>query len=209
MPNASNVGHVVSIRFDPREDPAKKGKQDTNHGDQDLILRLRASLRSAHMDDTSQSMRVSIHEEAGGRVIIDGSTEDYDERSVHLDTIELSSSKAYIIKYEFFEKNISIRSYEDKTVSGAHMGASSCSKPFVVQELTITAKELLVQRARKYKEARASTSSEAELGPKEHDLGELPKYCDFSILNNTIADMKDGERGLYCTRNAFTYSLVG
>jgi len=161
------------------------------------------------MDDTSQSMRVSIREEATGRVVVDGSTEDSDERSVHLDTIELSSSKAYIIKYEFFEKNVGIRSYEDKTVSGAHMGASSCSKPFVVQELVITAKELLVQRARKYKEARASTSSEAGLGPKEHDLSELPKYCDFSVLNNTIVELKDGERGLYCTRNAFTYSLVG
>ena len=96
------------------------------------------------MDDTSQSMRVSIREEGGGRVVVDGSTEDSDERSVHLDSIELSSSKIYIIKYEFFEKNVGIRSYEDRTVSAAHMGASSCSKPFVVQELAITAKELVV-----------------------------------------------------------------
>lgn len=173
LPNGAPLGHVVSIRFDPREDPSRKGHKDTNQNAQDLVLRLRASLRSARMDDTSQSMRVSIREENGGRVVVDGSTEDNDERSVHLDTIELSSSKAYIIKYEFFEKNVGIRSYEDKTVSSAHMGASSCSKPFVVQELVITAKELLVQRARKYKEARASTSD--ELGPKEHDISELGK----------------------------------
>ena len=160
------------------------------------------------MDETSQSMRVSVTEEQSGRVVVDGSTEDGDERSVHLDTIELSSTKAYIIKYEFFEKNVNIRSYEDKIVSGAHMGASSCSKPFVVQELAITAKELTVQRAQKYRDLRASTSSEAYLGPKEHDLSELPRLCDFSLLNNTIADMKDGERGLYCTRATFTYSLV-
>jgi len=37
----------------------------------------------------------------------------------------------------------------------------------------------------------------------------LPKACDFTVLNNTMAELKDGERGLYCTRNTFTYSLVG
>jgi hypothetical protein len=85
------------------------------------------------MDEISQSMRVSVAEEhSGKRVVIDGSTDDNDERSVHLDSIELSSSKSYIIKYEFFEKNVGIRSYEDMSVSGAHMGATSCSKPFVV-----------------------------------------------------------------------------
>jgi hypothetical protein len=159
------------------------------------------------MDEVSQSMRVSVSEEGTGRVVIDGSTEDGDERSVHLDAIELSSSKVYTIKYEFFEKNVGIRSYEDKTVSGAHMGATSCSKPFVVQELAITAKEALIQRARKYRESK--TSGEAALGPKERDLSEFPKACDFSVLNNTMTELKDGERGLYCTRNTFTYSLVG
>jgi hypothetical protein len=122
--------HVVTTRFDPTSDPARN--HDSNQ-DQDLVLRLRASLHSAHMDDIAQSMRVSVSEEhSGKRVIIDGSTEDSDERSVHLDSIELSSSRSYIIKYEFFEKNVGIKSYEDMSVSGSHMGATSCSKPFVV-----------------------------------------------------------------------------
>jgi len=77
-------------------------------------------------------MRVSIVDELTGSVVVDGSTEDYDERSVHLDSVEMSSSKAYIIKYEFFEKNLGLRSFEDKTISAGHMGASACSKPFVV-----------------------------------------------------------------------------
>lgn len=45
---------------------------------------------------------MSVIEEESKRVIVDGSTEDADERSVHLDSIELSSSRSYIIKYEFF-----------------------------------------------------------------------------------------------------------
>jgi len=78
-------------------------------------------------------MRVRVQEEQSGkRVIIDGSSEDSDQRSVHLDSIELSSSKSYVIQYEFFEKNVGVKSYEDLSVSGAHMGATSCSKAFVV-----------------------------------------------------------------------------
>lgn len=84
------------------------------------------------MDTTAQGMKVSVVEEASGKIIVDGSTEDSDERNVHLDSIDISSSKSYIIKYEFYEKNIGMRSYEDKSISAAHMGAASCSKPFVV-----------------------------------------------------------------------------
>ena len=51
-------------------------------------------------------MRVSVIEELSGKVIIDGSSNINDERRVHLDSIEISSDKAYIIKYEFFEKNV-------------------------------------------------------------------------------------------------------
>jgi hypothetical protein len=51
-------------------------------------------------------MRVSVIEEITGKVIIDGSSNINDERRVHLDSIEISSDKAYIIKYEFFEKNV-------------------------------------------------------------------------------------------------------
>lgn len=120
------------------------------------MFRLRASLRSANMDSTDQGMRVKLVEEATGNVIVDGSTEDYDERSVHLDSVEVSSQKAYIVTYEFFEKNIGIRSFEDKTISGGHMGAISCSKPFVTQELAIVSKDLVTERARRYKEIKLS-----------------------------------------------------
>ena len=77
-------------------------------------------------------MRVSVTEEATGIVVVDGSTEDNDERSVHLDSIDISSAKSYIIKYEFFQKNVGMRSFEDKTISSGHLGASGCTKPFVV-----------------------------------------------------------------------------
>lgn len=36
-------------------------------------------------------MTVKLIEEESGKVIVDGSTEDYDERSVHLDSIDVSS----------------------------------------------------------------------------------------------------------------------
>ena len=47
-------------------------------------------------------MRVSITDEANGQVVVDGSTEDHDERQVHLDSVTMSSSHSYLIKYEFF-----------------------------------------------------------------------------------------------------------
>lgn len=77
-------------------------------------------------------MRVSVLEESSGTIVIDGSTDDNDERSVHLDSINLSSTKTYLIKYEFFEKNIGATSFTDKVISGGHMGATGCSKPFVI-----------------------------------------------------------------------------
>jgi hypothetical protein len=127
-PSEETASHIVTARFDPRPE---KG-QDTYQQNEEMILRLRASLKSANMDETMQSMRVKLIEEEGGKVIVDGSSEDNDERSVHLDSVELSTSKVYIIKYEFFEKTLAIKHFEDRTVSGAHMGASSCTKPFVV-----------------------------------------------------------------------------
>jgi len=47
-------------------------------------------------------MRVSVLEEQGEKVVIDGSTEDHDERSIHLDSVDLDPTKVYLIKYEFF-----------------------------------------------------------------------------------------------------------
>jgi len=193
----------ISTRFAP------KNLFDAS-GNRDLILRLRATLRSANMDQVDQSMKVSVIEEKSGQVVLDGTTEDHDERSVHLDSVELSSSLAYIIKYEFFEKNVGLKSFEDKLVSGAHMGASSCSKPFIVQELVIASKELLVRRANKYHELRDKQNpNEHSKIPKEHDLQDFHKFCDFSRFNNSALDLKQGESGLYCPRVAFRYPLAG
>tara|TARA_B110000285_G_scaffold67213_1_gene77176 strand:+ start:396 stop:698 length:303 start_codon:yes stop_codon:yes gene_type:complete len=91
--------NTVKTRFDPRPNhiPTSPGV-----GTNDLVLRLRASLRSADMDQTQQGMRVSITDEQNGQVVVDGSTEDHDERHVHLDSITISSSHSYLIKYEFF-----------------------------------------------------------------------------------------------------------
>lgn len=102
--------NVVETRFDPTKDG---GEEDKKHGHHDHVLRLRASLRAASMDSVSQSMRVSVIEEDGGKIIIDGSTEAKDERNVHLDSVEISSGKVYIIRYEFFEKFYGRSGYEE------------------------------------------------------------------------------------------------
>lgn len=69
------------------------------------------------------------------------------------------------------------------------MGATACSKPFVISELVIASKELVEKRARKY-------------SPAEHEypIKDLPKFCDFSVLNNKNATSEHGENGLYCNR---------
>lgn len=95
-------------------------------------MRLRSSLNSAKMDESDQAMRVSVIEEETKRVVVDGSTEDADERNVHLDSIHISSKLTYIIKYEFFEKSPVMGSTHHKTIAGSHMGSVSCTKPFVV-----------------------------------------------------------------------------
>lgn len=87
-------------------------------------------------------MRVTLLEEDGGKVLIDGSSEDHDERSVQLDSISLTPTQAYVLKYEFFQKN-SGTGVEERSISSAHMGATACSRPFVVAELVITSKKLL------------------------------------------------------------------
>ena len=158
------------------------------------------------MDNTQQGMRVSVLEEQSGRVIVDGSTEDKDERHVHLDSLDLSSSKSYSIKYEFFEKNVGLRSFEDKTISAGHMGASACSKPFVVQELVISSKQLIVERAQKYHDSVKDSSNSVT---NEHDLSEMGKYCDFTTFDNSAATLDRGEAGVYCTRQTYRYSLAG
>ena len=95
------------------------------------------------------------------------------------------------------------------------MGASSCTKPFVVQELVIAAKELIVHRAKLYHEhqrdAEASTksSTNSTYGHEEHELASLSERCSFTTLGNAGKDLTHGESGLYCPRAAYSYSLAG
>jgi hypothetical protein len=96
---------VVKTRFDPSAAlaPGELAKRrESEAGAKDLVLRLRASLRSAGMDSTQQGMRVSVTDEHSGQIIVDGSTEDSDERRVHLDSVDIASDRFYVIKYEFF-----------------------------------------------------------------------------------------------------------
>ena len=161
------------------------------------------------MDSEQQGMRVSVTEEGSGIVVVDGSTEDNDERSVHLDSIEISSSKAYVIKYEFFQKNIGMKSFEDKTISSGHLGASGCTKPFVIQELLIAAKQLIVSRSKKYTSMRSDPEQKKLLGDTEHDITDLQTNCNFSTLNNEHETHARGEVGLYCQRHTYTYHIGG
>jgi hypothetical protein len=96
------------------------------------MLRLRASFRSPRMDSTDQGMKITVLEEDTGRVVTSGSSEANDERSVLLDSTDLSSSKSYILQYEFFEKSVVMEGEDDILVSGGHMGAMACTQPFIV-----------------------------------------------------------------------------
>ena len=91
------------------------------------------------------------------------------------------------------------------------MGASSCTKPFVVQELVIAAKELIVHRAKLYHDSTTSTqsSTNSTYGHEEHELTSLSERCAFTTLGNAGKDLTHGESGLYCPRAAYTYSLAG
>lgn len=136
---------VVQTRIDPRNHTREDGVdvRTIQEDPGEMIFRLRASLRSPNMDQTQQSMRVTLLEEDTGRVLAEGSTEDHDERSVHLDSISLNPSHAYTLKYEFYIKN-SAADDDEQSISSAHMGASSCSRPFVVSELAVASKKLLL-----------------------------------------------------------------
>lgn len=124
---------------------------------------------------------------------------------MHLDSIEVSSTKTYQVKYEFWEKNLGAKSYEDKTISAGHMGSSACSKPFVVQELAIVSKDLLQQRVRAYKDAKAGDARTESHLYTEHDITALGETCDFKLLDNQLAPSEGGERGLYCNKKTHTY----
>ena len=79
------------------------------------------------------------------------------------------------------------------------MGASSCTKPFVVQELVIAAKELLVHRAKLYRDSKASAkgATSPTYGLEEHELTSLSERCSFATLE-TLATI------LLVVRVAFT-----
>lgn len=156
-----NETNVVAYTFSPKNASERLDLElKSSTSDNDLVFRLRATLHSSKMDSVDQGMRVTLTEVETGRVIVDGSAEDHDERSVHLDALEVSSSRTYRVKYEFWEKNLGVRSYEDKTISGGHLGSTACSKPFVVQELAVVSKDLLQQRARAYRDTKEGTGKE-------------------------------------------------
>ena len=60
------------------------------------------------------------------------------------------------------------------------MGASACSKPFVVQELVIATKDLITKRVRNYREKRDDNPEGTLYAVKEHDLADMHKSCDFT-----------------------------
>lgn len=183
-----------------RIDPTKHQK------DHDLILRLRATLKSPGMDHSSQVMRVSVIEEESGRVVVEANSADHDERSVHLDAINLKSSIIYRIKYEFFEKNSGLGNLEDTPISSGHMGASACSRPHVVAELIMASKNLIEERSKVYHGVKTDDKTQVELF--ERHVDELSSICDLKELANEDVDLKHGENGLYCNRNHFKYDLA-
>lgn len=81
------------------------------------------------------------------------------------------------------------------------MGASACSRPFVVAEMAIQSKKLIERRAAEY----------IKIEKTDHPVNEgndiHQNTCDFSTLQNTNGDLQHGEKGLYCSRTAYTYSL--
>jgi len=89
------------------------------------------------------------------------------------------------------------------------MGASACSKPFVVQELLISSSQLIIDRVNKYKaiEGEGEVDQEHNFGQVEHPVKMLPEHCQFKTLDNTGVDLKRGENGLYCSKKTFTYEV--
>ena len=200
MPNpAEPRSSVIQTRFDPRK--GVHGEHESLGGTNDLLLRLKASLKAAEVDYVTQSMKVTLLEEESGRVVVDGASVFDDARSVHLDSLEISSSKSYSIKYEFFEKNDGVLDLQDKTISAAHIGATACNRPFVVQELVIVSQDLMKHRVSTYLDANLhSRDSVIGLNLWEHDIKDLSSKCDFKDLDNQRVDLKSGEQGLYCSR---------
>ena len=118
---------TLQMKFDPKNAPWRKHQNSGftsqyNAASNDLVLRLRAEFRSAYMDAMDQGMRVEVVEADSNRVIVQGSTETNDERVVHLDSTELSSDKAYLLRYHFYEKSVLLRNEQDVLISGGHMG---------------------------------------------------------------------------------------
>ena len=65
-------------------------------------------------------------------MVVEANSANHDERNVHLDAVDLHSSKVYTIRYDFYEKNEGLGSLEQTAISSGHMGATACSKPHVV-----------------------------------------------------------------------------
>lgn len=62
------------------------------------------------------------------------------------------------------------------------MGASACTRPFVVAELVIASKKMIEKRTEEYK-----SLQRREDFAEEEDINNL--HCDFKTLDNTAADL--------------------
>ena len=198
---------IMHMKIDPRKKGWESEPTASNAQPNDLMLRLRASFRSPRMDSMDQGMKVSVLEEGTGRVVAEGSSEEDDERSVHLDSTELSSSKAYVLQYEFFEKSVTLDHEDDILVSGGHMGAMACTQPFVVQELALVSKDLVKDRVNHYLHPTNAMMDVVEGRALEHEVSEMPKHCDLTSLDNVAIDKIKGDHGLYCARLDYTYPI--
>lgn len=197
------------MKFDPRNPGwnSSNAQLTPAQASGDLMLRLRASFRSPRMDSMDQGMKISVLEEDTGRVIISGSSEANDERTVHLDSLDLSSEKAYVFQYEFFEKSVTLEHEDDILVSGGHMGAMACTQPFIVQELAIVSKDLVHERVGHYNHPPRAMMDVVEGRALEHEISEMPTHCDLTSLNNVAIDKIQGDTGLYCGRLDYTFPL--
>lgn len=166
------------MRFNPKDAPWKKGQQSSSFGG-DLIMRLRAEFRSAYMDTIDQAMVVEIIEEGTNRVIAKGSTVEFDERALRLDSTEMSSDKSYLFRYRFYEKSVIFKDDRNVLISGGHMGAVECNQPFIVQELTIMSKDLVKERANLYAHPIAAQIDTVNGRSVEHPISELTNFCKF------------------------------
>ena len=76
-----------------------------------------------------------------------------------------------------------------------------------MQELTITSKDLIKERANLYAHPQAGIIDTVHGRGIEHPISELPHMCNFAQLDNHSIDKVKGEQGVYCSRLEYNYEL--